>query len=92
MHHKAYLVVGTATGKPYHLQCTCGTAGDFKVEAEARAYLNKHFSRIGPTETSELVVPGAEKGAAAAPQKQAAASKPAPPPAPAAPKGAEGKK
>lgn len=73
MHHKGVLTVGFAIGRPYHLQCACGSAGDFPKEEQAVAWFNAHTSRIGKTETSELFVPGAQQ-------------KPAPPPAPPAPK------
>lgn len=76
MHHKAILTVGTATGKPYHIQCACGSAGDFPKEEGAVNFFTMHKSRLGPTETAELVVPGAAKKAATPP------TKPAPPPAP----------
>jgi len=83
VHHKATLTIGKADNRPYHIQCACGSAGDFNLEAQAVAWINKHFSRIGPSETSELFVPGA-KGAVAAPQKPTPVTptKPAPPPAP----------
>lgn len=70
MHHKATLTApGKVTGKPYHIQCACGSAGDFQYETAARAWFTFHISRIGTTETSELNVPGAQQ-------------KPLPPPAP----------
>jgi hypothetical protein len=78
MHHKSVLTIGQAIGRPYHLQCACGTAGDFPKEEAAVAFFNRHVSRIGKSETSELSVPGA------------AQPKPKPPAPPAPPKASEG--
>ena len=67
MHHKATLTIGTAVGRPYHIQCSCNSAGDFAKEHMAVDWFNRHTSRLGPTETSELHVPGAKKPAAKSP-------------------------
>ena len=79
MHHKSVLTVGFAIGRPYHLQCACGTAGDFPKEDQAVAFFQRHISRIGTTETSELSVPGAAKAKPSVPPAPLA---PAPPAAP----------
>jgi hypothetical protein len=81
VHHKGTLTVGFAIGRPYHIQCACGSAGDFPKEEAAVAWFNQHTSRIGVTETKELFVPGAQKKA----------EPPAPPPAPKAPDKGEAK-
>jgi hypothetical protein len=88
MHHKGVLTIGKAIGRPYHIQCACGSAGDFATEAAATAWFNAHIARIGKTETSELVVPGAKKptsvpsAAQPKPTVPPASLAPAPPPAP----------
>lgn len=42
-------------GQPIHVQCACGTAGDFSTVEEASAWINvKHFPRLGATETFSL--------------------------------------
>lgn len=79
MHHKGTLVVGPFASKPYRLTCTCNTAGDFPKEELAVAFWNRHTQRLGPTETHELSVPGAQKGTA----QQKPIQPPAPPLAPA---------
>ena len=87
MHHKAILKVGNATGKPYNIQCACGSGGDFSKEVEATSWFERHKARLGVVETSELVVPGAKKAATPPAKPAAAPAKPAPPPAPKAPEG-----
>ena len=77
MHHKGILTVGFAIGRPYHIQCACGSAGDFPKEEAAVAWFNAHTSRIGVTETKELFVPGAVKKT-----ETLAPAKPEPPKAP----------
>lgn len=61
MHHKGTLTIGKVTGKPYHIQCSCGSAGDFPKEVKARSWFSAHTARLGVTETWELVVPGAQQ-------------------------------
>jgi hypothetical protein len=40
---------------PFHVQCSCGTAGDFDTEQQASDWMNfRHFPYIGPTETFTL--------------------------------------
>lgn len=91
MHHKGVLTIGKATGRPYHIQCACGSAGDFAKEEGAVAWFNAHVARIGKTETSELSVPGAQKSVPSAAQQKPTVP-PAPPPPPKAPAGAGGSK
>jgi hypothetical protein len=79
MHHKGTLTIGNAAGRPYHLQCVCGTGGDFAKEEAAVNWFSIHTSRIGASETSELYVPGAIK------KTVPLAKTPAKPPAPPAP-------
>lgn len=42
-------------GRPFHVQCSCNTAGDFNSQQEASDWITyQHFSRLGPTETFSL--------------------------------------
>ena len=42
-------------GQPFHVQCSCNTAGDFpSVQAASDWVIFKHFSRLGATDTSSL--------------------------------------
>jgi hypothetical protein len=89
MHH-----IGTITKtdlmRPFHAQCSCGTAGDFFEEDTARSYLQEHFAKQGGISTSELkesiqkpVVPTPHIGGVGTmPQSHAAAGPPPPPPPP----------
>jgi hypothetical protein len=91
VHHKAILKVGNATGKPYNIQCSCGSGGDFNKETDATGWWARHKSRLGVVETAELVVPGAKKAPAPV-AKPAAKPAPAAAPKPAVAKPAEVKK
>lgn len=38
-----------------HVQCSCGTAGDFDSQQQASDWINfKHFPNLGPSETFSL--------------------------------------
>jgi hypothetical protein len=66
MHHVGTISQETRiTGKPFHAQCVCGTAGDFKNKSEASDYLTNHFARLQGISTTELV--DATKAIAVAP-------------------------
>lgn len=56
MHHTGKVTLeDKITGKPFHAQCSCGTAGDFKQKSEASDYLTNHFARLQGISTTELV-------------------------------------
>lgn len=47
MRHLASLSAGQSYRKPVHIECSCGTAGDFTTEAEARYWMeHKHFAKL----------------------------------------------
>lgn len=55
MLHKATVTTGKLDGRPFHVECACGVAGDFLTEQDAGAWIaTVHFRRIGASETSEL--------------------------------------
>jgi hypothetical protein len=60
-HHKTTITIGNALRRPYHVQCSCTSGGDFATEEEAMVFVNLHWSRLGQAETHELDVPGARK-------------------------------
>jgi hypothetical protein len=42
-------------GQPFHVQCSCNTAGDFaSVQAASDWLIFKHFSRLGEVDTFSL--------------------------------------
>jgi hypothetical protein len=97
MHHTG-TISKTDSMRPFHAQCSCGTAGDFYEEDAARSYLQSHFGKQGGISTSELkegikkpVLPTSHIGGLGTmPQSHAAASiPPAPPPPPESKKEAE---
>jgi len=92
MHHIG-AVSKTDLLRPFHAQCSCGTAGDFYEEDAARTYLRGHFAKQGGISTSELkegiekpvVRPAHVGGVGPMPQSHAAAPEsvgPPPPPPP----------
>lgn len=74
MHHQATLTEeSTAAGRPWHVQCSCGTAGDFRDKESANGYMAAHFARLSGVHTVEFV-------------DRTAKPESVPPPKPAAPK------
>jgi hypothetical protein len=56
MLHKAVLSFRDGQIRPYHVQCTCSTAGDFATASEAQAWIEEvHFRRRSGIETTEFV-------------------------------------
>jgi hypothetical protein len=88
--HSGNVKVGNVIGKPYHAQCSCGTAGDFPLEATAVGFLKAHFQKLGGIAETSLTIGEPKKPAPPISKKPAAvAAKPkvvstAPPPAPVA--------
>jgi hypothetical protein len=66
---------------PWHIECSCGTAGDFPNEEAARAWMEgRHFGRLTGYFTTELIAGDPSK-----PQPKTdstTAGPPAPPPPP----------
>jgi hypothetical protein len=54
MHHVGEVVPGKFTGRPFHAQCSCGTAGDFAQQDDAVSYLTNHFARLQGINSAEL--------------------------------------
>jgi hypothetical protein len=55
MHHKATLKIRENFIRPYHVECSCGTAGDFATELEAKTWMEHvHFRRLSGISTSEF--------------------------------------
>jgi hypothetical protein len=54
--HSAKVTIGTAINRPYHAQCSCGTAGDFADKDSAAIYVAKHFASLGGIAEASLEV------------------------------------
>jgi hypothetical protein len=86
--HSGNVKVGSVSGRPYHAQCSCGTGGDFALEAQAVGYLNEHFSKLGGIAETSLTIGEPKKTvplSKVAPVQKPKAVSVAPPPAPPAP-------
>lgn len=46
MHHELKISFGEAIGRPFHVQCSCGTAGDFENHEFAVGYVAAHSVRL----------------------------------------------
>lgn len=47
MEHLAKLSVRPDNIRPFHIECSCSTAGDFDSEEEARGWIqNRHFANL----------------------------------------------
>lgn len=47
MRHLATLSEGKFERNPFHIECSCGVAGDFASESEARDWMQvKHFAKL----------------------------------------------
>lgn len=55
MHHLAKVTFGKVEMRPYHGECSCGTAGDFAGNGEARNWLAMHLTRLQGINSGELV-------------------------------------
>jgi len=75
--HKAAVALGTATNRPYHAQCSCGTAGDFATKDSAVGYVAAHFEKLGGIADTILAVDAPDDAKVAA---AAVAATPAPTP------------
>ncbi len=55
MNHVATITIGNATYRPFHIQCVCGTSGDFGGKQEAIDWMARmHFSSLGGINTAEI--------------------------------------
>ena len=54
MHHIG-TITKTSNTRPFHAQCSCGTAGDFFSAEQASEYLQGHHAKLGGISTSSLV-------------------------------------
>lgn len=87
MLHSAHVWEKPDSGQnPWHVECSCGTAGDFTDEAAARAWIEgRHFGRLSGFFSTEII---AGNPNIKAPKKEEPAPTPAAtdgPPAPPAP-------
>jgi hypothetical protein len=57
MLHKAYLWQKPADQwkDPWHVECSCGPAGDFPSELQATAWIEAHFGKQTGVFTTELI-------------------------------------
>ena len=56
MHHRIVLKNGTHDHKPYNIQCSCGTGGDFGGKEEAVGWMQQnHISYLRGVNTAEIV-------------------------------------
>ena len=73
MRHLATTSEGRFERNPFHIQCSCGTAGDFASEADARNWMeHKHFSKLSgiaygefssaPTPSASASLPSGKPG------------------------------
>lgn len=47
MQHLAILSGGRFEDRPFHIECSCGPAGDFSTEEAARSWMQRaHFDRL----------------------------------------------
>jgi hypothetical protein len=46
MHHELKISFGEALDRPFHVQCSCGTAGDFENHELAVGYVAMHTVRL----------------------------------------------
>jgi len=54
LHHT--ITVSSRLGvRPFHVQCSCGTAGDFTDKQSANSYASFHAGRLGGINTVEVV-------------------------------------
>jgi hypothetical protein len=85
MVHQAHVFAKPDGGQnPWHVECSCGTAGDFPNEAYARSWMQAHFNRLSGIDTvaKESIIAGDQKKLAAeklAADRKAAAAKSAAP-------------
>jgi hypothetical protein len=54
MHHTG-TISNTDLARPFHAQCSCGTAGDFANRDAAHAYLAGHFGKLSGIATTEWI-------------------------------------
>ena len=71
--HDATVTLGSSDTRPYHAQCSCGTAGDFADKSAAVAYIEKHFQKLGGVAETSLKVDAPDDAKVAA---KAVAAKP----------------
>jgi hypothetical protein len=82
MHHIMRLLTGPNADQPFRLQCTCATGGDFSDEAQAVAYKDRHFSRLGGIDDGEYLIGDAPSTYMQAPVQGVRAVAPLPAPQP----------
>lgn len=46
MHHELRIAFGQAIGRPFHVQCACGTSGDFEDKETARGFAAMHIVHL----------------------------------------------
>jgi len=82
--HVVETTPGPFDDRPFHAQCSCGTAGDFSSQAEADAWFqNRHFSRLsGMAASASGVVVTGQEPEPAPPEPEPPAPGPAPEPTP----------
>jgi hypothetical protein len=80
--HKGTISIGSIAKKPFHAECSCGTAGEFDSKEAASAYLQMHFGKLGGIAETFLLDRTAEPAKGAL---KTAAQTSGPPPAPPAP-------
>ena len=55
MHHRATITESRADGRPFKIQCACGTGGDFGSKEQAQVFMGIHFAALGGINTYEFV-------------------------------------
>jgi hypothetical protein len=55
MHHLAKLTFGKVDQLPFHAECACGTAGDFRSRQQGADYLVMHLTRLQGINSAEFV-------------------------------------
>ena len=54
MHHRAVITDSKADGRPFKIQCACGTGGDFGSKEQAQQFMGTHFAALGGINTYEF--------------------------------------